>query len=318
LSSRRAKALRRQSFMKRSVAFIGILSLALAACGGGAVEPANVANTEANTAPVIAANSEYTDANVALSEGKRLMDENQTDQAIAALKRAVELNPDLAEAYFHLGVALDLMEMQNEQAGIVTNTAPAANSNSKNAAPKKTESEKAFEQAVKAYEKWLKTNPKDDAAHYYLGRTYAKLMKDEEARDAFKEAVELKPDDTEYQTELGAILIKLAQYHEAIKPLKKAIELDQANGRAFDLLEDAEAGRKRVDYVSANKNSNTTAKNSNANTSNSNVGSNSNSASEKPSEKPDPTKPKKPEPETKGKKGDTQDGRPRTVPNKPN
>lgn len=302
--------------MKRAVLFIGIMSLALAGCGGSS-DPANVA-ANTNVATTTAGTSEFTEATAALSEGKRLMDENLTEQAIAALKRAVEIDPDLAEAYFHLGIAYDLLDMQNERAGIVTPAEPADNSNSKKGEPKKTQSELAFEQAVKAYEKWIKANPKDDTAHYYLGRTYAKLMKDEEAEEAFQEAVKLKPDDTEYQTELGAILIKLAQYREAIKPLKKAIELDQANGRAIDLLEDAEAGRSRVDYISTNKNANTAGRNANANTSNSNTSSNSNSSSPtapKPSEKPDPPRSKTPDPAPKGKKGDTKDGRPRTVPN---
>ena len=75
-------------------------------------------------------------------------------------------------------------------------------------------------------------------------------MKDEEAEKAFKQAVKIQSEDTEYQTELGAILVKLAKYHEAIGPLKKAIELDPENVRAEELLEDAEAGRKRIDYVS--------------------------------------------------------------------
>jgi tetratricopeptide (TPR) repeat protein len=65
--------------------------------------------------------------------------------------------------------------------------------------------------------------------------------------------VKLNPEDTEYQTELGAILIKLAQYREAIPPLKKALELDPENIRAIDLLEDAEAGRSRVNYSSTPK-----------------------------------------------------------------
>lgn len=301
--------------MKRAVLFIGIVSLAFAACGGTS-EPTNVAvnaNTSVSSAPPT---TEFADAAIALAEGKRLMDENLTDQAIAALKRAVEIDPDLAEAYFHLGIAYDLLDMQKEREGVIATGEPVANS--KNGAPKKTQSELAFEQAVKAYEKWLKANPKDDTAHYYLGRTYAKLMKDEEAEEAFQEAVKLKPEDTEYQTELGAILIKLAQYREAIKPLKKAIELDQANGRAIDLLEDAEAGRKRVDYVSANKNANTAGRSTNANIASADSNSNTSGTSgTSPSERPDPAKPKKPDPEPKGKKGDTPDGRPRTIPNKP-
>ena len=64
-----------------------------------------------------------------------------------------------------------------------------------------------------------------------------------------KEAVKLHPDDTEYQTELGAILVKLAEYAEAIPPLKKATDLDPENTRAIELLEDAEAGKRRIDYA---------------------------------------------------------------------
>ena len=84
-----------------------------------------------------------------------------------------------------------------------------------------------------------------------------------------KAAVKLKPDDTEYQTELGAILVKLAEYREAISSLRKAVELDPENSRAIDLLEDAEAGRKRIDFVSdksnGNRASNSARANSNAN-----------------------------------------------------
>lgn len=302
--------------MQRLVLLIGTISIFLAACGGAPQSnTSGSANSESNSNSNTASSqfAEITDPNVALAEGKRLLNENLTESAIAALERAVELNPDLAEAHFDLGIAYALLEMQNQQAGISTEPA-ASPSNGKNTVTK-TASEKAFEAAVKAYKKWLAANPKDDAAHYYLGRTYAKLMKDEEAEESFQEAVKLKPDDTEYQTELGAILIKLARYQEAIKPLKKAIELDDSNGRAYDLLEDAEAGRRRVDFVQTNKNSNTAANKA----VNSNTGSNSNTASPSNSTSKNPDKPelKKTEPE-KGKKGDPKDSRPRTVPTRPN
>jgi hypothetical protein len=103
-------------------------------------------------------------------------------------------------------------------------------------------------------------------------------------------------------------MIKLAKYREAIAPLKKAIELDPTNGRAIDLLEDAEAGRQRVDYVSP-KNTNQNSANSNANT-NANVASNSNSNSN--------SAPKTPPANTKPKKEVPVDARPRVVSNKPN
>lgn len=254
---------------------IVVVCLAFGACSQ---KPAEIVAENTNTNAAVP-QPQFADAKGALAEGNRLLDENQTEAAIEALKQAVALDPDLAEAHFKLGVAYSLREMQIEQSGNEVPTEGDANSKK----PAKLLSEKAFEKAVEAYEKWLKTNPKDDVAHFYLGRTYSKLLKDEEARDEFKEAVKLKPDDTEYQTELGAVLIKLAQYREAIAPLKKAIDLDPTNDRAIALLDDAEAGRQRIDYVSKNSNSNVAANRP----SNSNANSASNSTSNSASRLPD-------------------------------
>ena len=181
-----------------------------------------------------------TDANQALDEGNRLLDENQTDMAIEAFRQAVKLNPDLAEAYFKLGIAYSLFEKQMQ-----TVADPGASGSDDNNALK---SEKAFLKAVEVYKKWVAANPNDDMAYYNLGRAYSKLNKDDEAEKALRQAAKLKPDDAEYETELGTILIRLAKYHEAIVPLKKAIEIDASNARAADLLDDAEAGAKRLDY----------------------------------------------------------------------
>jgi tetratricopeptide (TPR) repeat protein len=252
---------------------------------------ANEQSSDANAATTAPSYPVFTDANEALNEGNRLLDENQTEASIDALRQAVKINPDLAEAWFHLGIAYSLLELQMAQSGAVTETAADVPANGK-AAKTKTNSEKAFEKAVEAYRKWIETNPDDDVAQYNLGRTYSKLMKDEESEKSFRQAVKLKPDDTEYQTELGAILIKLARYREAIDPLKKAVALDETNERAQELLEDAEAGRQRLDYV-APKNTNTNSTNANSNV-NSNSAANSNSNSNSAARTPEAnTKPKK-------------------------
>lgn len=224
------------------------------------------------------------DAGQALAEGKRLLDENDTQSAIAALERAIQLDPDLAEAHFQLGIAYGLVDLQNQQEGnILPGDAEAR---------VKTRSYKEFEKAAASYKKYLAANPKDDAAQFNLGRTYVKLLKDDQAEDAFRDAVKLKPDDTDYQTELGAILIRLAKYHEAVGPLKKAIELDPNNARAQDLLEDAQAGVKRLDYVSSNTNSNVKSGNSNSNSaSNANVASNANTGGRPPANAKPPATP---------------------------
>ncbi|MBV9217191.1 MAG: tetratricopeptide repeat protein [Acidobacteria bacterium] len=225
------------------------------------------ANTEsANTNSAESPFAGITDANAAIAEGDRLFDENQTEMAIQAYKRAIELDPDLGDAHFKLAVAYSLLEKQRQQAGQEAGTAEV----------KKSNSDKEYEKAVEAYRKYLKNTPNDDSAHYNLARALSKLLKDDEAEDEFRAAARLKPDDTEYQTDLGDVLIKLAKYHEAIPPLKKALELDPDNARAADLLEDAEAGRQRIDYVSPKSNSNLASNKANSNA-NAELGSNSNS-----------------------------------------
>ena len=248
--------------MKRSILLIAALaicvSIATSRCASSSDSDSQNSNSASAPLP------EYTDANVALADGTKFLDEGETDKAIDALSEAVRLNPDLAEAWFRLGIAYALAEKRDETLGVV-NSAESSPS-SKSPAPKPN-SVKAFEKAVSAYKKLIDANGEDHSAYFNLGRAYNKLNEDEDAAKALKQAVKLSPEDTEYQTELGAILIKLAQYQEAIAPLKKALELDPENIRAQELLEDAEAGRKRVNYSStpkdekkpANSNSNAVA-----------------------------------------------------------
>lgn len=285
-----------------------VILAAFAAAGAGCARRAANVDETANTNTDTVTESQFaniTDANVALAEGNRLLDENQTEQAIGALKQAVKLNPDLPEPHFKLGIAYALLELQYQQNGTVDPDNPDARA--------KSRSQKAFEKAVETYKKWLAATPKDDMAHFNLARTYNKLDKLDEAEKEFRQAVKIKPDDADYQTELGAILIKLAQYHEAIIPLKKALELDATNERAASLLEDAEAGRQRLDYVAPKKDANSSNSNVNANANsnaNTSMGSNSNSNS---APKPKPTPANTPKP----KKDDAVDKRPRLA-NRPN
>jgi tetratricopeptide (TPR) repeat protein len=232
-------------------------------------ENSNQTNTAPTTAPTIVAQTDqansnvkpaetsvptFTNADEALAEGKKLLDELETEKAVDALMQATKLNPDLAEAHFNLGIAYALVEKDEEEKAITqVETAPTPKPSrrqpKKNAPVVRTKnSEKAFENAVKAYKKFLVKNPKDDVAQFNLARAYDKLNEDEDALKAVKEAVKLNPDDYEYQTELGVILIKLAQYEEAVAALKKALKIDPTNLQAEDLLEKAEAGRKRVDF----------------------------------------------------------------------
>ena len=263
-------------------------SLFLAGCSS-----APSANTETNATPALAA-SEFTDANAALAEGTKLLDTGDTDRAIEVLNRAVELNPDLADAYFQLGIAYALIETRDAAVVEEQVETPTPVPGEKKQRVATTNSEKAFEKAVAAYQKQIDANGEDHLAYFNLGRAYNKLNEDEDAAKALKQAVKLNPEDTEYQTELGSILVKLAQYREAISPLKKALELDPENSRAMNLLDDAEAGRKRIDFVTDKKDGNkNTSVNANAATSNSSTAAPTSTNTSRPSDtKPSPPPPR--------------------------
>lgn len=240
----------------------------LAACGTEASNNGNAAAVpspengvvnanadNANTEKPVAEEEEeevpdFTDASEALKKGEEYLDRNETEKAIEALKQAVELDPDLADAHFRLGIAYSLVEAEEEAEVTPPEDEPTPEKKGRRAKEKKSNSTIAFENAVKAYRKHVARNPKDAAAYFNLGRAYNKLGSDndDDARKALEKAVRLDDENSLYRTELGAVLIELAKYPEAIRQLNKAIELDEDNLRAEDLLEIARAGKKRTDF----------------------------------------------------------------------
>jgi len=105
-----------------------------------------------------------------------------------------------------------------------------------------------FEKAVEAYKAQIAKNPEDAASYYGLGRSENKLNLDPEAKKALQEAVKKDPDNAVYIIAYAAILMKLAQYPEAVTQLKAALQKDPNNVEAQQRLEDAQAGKSRVQY----------------------------------------------------------------------
>jgi tetratricopeptide (TPR) repeat protein len=194
---------------------ISVLGFGQAACSRKKQVDANTtASAEGNR--VIAE-----EARVSLQQGKELYRADDDEKAIEAFQAAIKLDPELAEAYFRLGLAHDAVGMEKE-------------------------AEDAYQKAVQKYKKHLEANSKDAEGHYNLGQTYAGLHLYTEAVKEYRQATHLKDDDADMFYDLGTALMKLARYDEAAAAFSQSLEIDPENYRAEDALEEAREGVQRI------------------------------------------------------------------------
>src|SRR5215218_1705013 len=158
------------------------------------------------------------DAQALYEQGLAAYKANRDEEAVEKLKQAVELAPDFAEAHYRLGLAY-------------------------NATKQREEADKAFEGAVKAFEKVTKREPKNSDAFYFLGLSYEQLGKYDEAVKALKEAVKNSPEENDDKYfELASAHFHIAQYDEAVRALNKTLEINPDHYPAQELLEQAKNG----------------------------------------------------------------------------
>ncbi|HEX3558159.1 MAG TPA: tetratricopeptide repeat protein [Pyrinomonadaceae bacterium] len=184
------------------------------------------------------------DARALFERGVDAYHHDRDQEAVEDFQRAVELDPDFAEAFYRLGLALHVTGQ-------------------------KEESDKAFGDAIKAYEKLTRQDPKNADAYYFLGLCYEKLDKFEDAARALRESVRNSPEGDENRDdkyyELAVVQYKLAQYDDAVAALNKALEINPDNYPAADLLEKAKAGAQRVEEIRRHQEQMLKQKNGNAN-----------------------------------------------------
>ncbi|PWT90930.1 MAG: hypothetical protein C5B55_08950 [Blastocatellia bacterium] len=156
-----------------------------------------------------------------LEKGKQLYRSDQDSEAADAFRQALQLDPDLADAHFRLGLAYEALNKQEE-------------------------ADVEYKKAVESFKKYLEKNPDDAEAHYDFGQTYAALHQFSDATREYRQAIKLKKDDSDMYYDLGAALTKLAQYDEAVAAFSKSLELDPDNYRAADALDEAREGVKRI------------------------------------------------------------------------
>jgi Flp pilus assembly protein TadD len=143
------------------------------------------------------------------------------EEAIAQLRRVLELDPQSSRAEDNLGLALDMVGRSEEAQGEFAK-AVALNRNLKQPSPWPPHNlgylllrlEK-LEAAEKALRESLEYDPSFAQSHYYLGRVLEKQGRDAEAIDEYRAAISLDPVQAEPYYSLGLLYRRLKRAGEA-------------------------------------------------------------------------------------------------------
>ena len=147
----------------------------------------------------------------------------------------LELNPNQAEAYYNLGIAIahrgDLDEaVACWQQAIQLRSDFAEAYQNQGAVLQKQDK---FTEAIPCYLKALEINPGWAETHYNLGLCFSQLDKLDLAIACFRSCINLKPDYTQAYGDWGYALLELGKLEEAITCFQKAIHLNPAFAQAY-------------------------------------------------------------------------------------
>jgi tetratricopeptide (TPR) repeat protein len=143
-------------------------------------------------------------AQLRVDYGNLLADVGRTEEALAAYRRALELDPQLAKAHYNLGLTQLSLGQGEEAKG-------------------------SFREAIAL-------QPDYPEAHTNLGVVLASQGAVDEALEHYRTAVELRPDDGGTRFNLGQGLLLAGQVEEGLTELRRGVELAPGNPSGHLLL----------------------------------------------------------------------------------
>jgi tetratricopeptide (TPR) repeat protein len=218
--------------------------LALAQGYGGAHETLGVAMLgqgrleEAMVALREAMEAEPDSATVHMNLGNVLIRLDKPAEAVSPLRRAIELDPELARAHGHLGFALAMQGKTGEAIPCFRRAIELdpGDDKARDHLRKALMNEDQPEEVVELCRQAVALAPEDAEVHLKLGNVLAMQDRHEEAIASYRRAVELDPDHAEAWMGLGMCRYGKGEWNESIPPLRKAVELAPENARAWAAL----------------------------------------------------------------------------------
>ncbi|NDJ19500.1 tetratricopeptide repeat protein [Myxacorys almedinensis] len=136
-----------------------------------------------------------TDPAYYINLGKELRSSNKPNDAIAAYRRAIQIDLGSAEAYHELGNVLS--------------------------------GQRRSEEAIAAYRRAIQINPQDATAYDGLGNALSEQKRTEEAIAAYRRAIQVEPQDATAYAGLGNALMEQRRITDAIAVYQQALTLSK-------------------------------------------------------------------------------------------
>jgi Tfp pilus assembly protein PilF len=170
------------------------------------------------------------------NRGNVFMNEKNYDRAIGDYSKAIELNPNYAEAYYNRGIVY-MNEKNYDRAIRDYSKAIELNPNYTEAYNNRGnifKNNKNYDRALEDYNKAIELNPKLTEAYNNRGVVFINKNRNADAISDFNKAIELKPNLTEAYNNRGVVFINENKNTEAISDVNKAIELDPDFADAYN------------------------------------------------------------------------------------
>jgi tetratricopeptide (TPR) repeat protein len=189
------------------------------------------------------------DAEAHYNLGNALLQKGSVDEAIVHYQKALQINPGYAEAHGNLGNALiqkgsvDEAITQYQTALQIEPDNFIGHNNLGNTLIQKG----SVDEAIIQYQMALQINPAYAKAHYNLGNALFQKGSVDEAIAHFQKALQINPDDAEAHYNLGNALLQKGNVDEAIVHFQRALQIKPDDEKAHGNLGNALLQKGSVD-----------------------------------------------------------------------
>lgn len=168
------------------------------------------------------------DADIYLVMGRVNLDRGAYDQAVKEFEKALEFDPQYADAHYGLGLAYE----KNKEIG----KAAAEYKQANKIKPNFLEAKRDFERVFGKIQKALKEKPNEPSTHFELAMANLGMGNVDEAIEGLKEAIKRKPGFVLAHYNLGQAYEKKSKVEEAKNEYREALKSDSNFGLAQEAL----------------------------------------------------------------------------------